>query len=113
MFDGYGREIDYLRISITDKCNLRCKYCMPEDIESLPMKEILSYEEILHDDDRIFAYIRESDAGKAIVLINLSDEKATYDASVVEDAELILGTEGESSRGELAPFEAVIYERSR
>ena len=48
MLDNYGREIDYLRISITDKCNLRCKYCMPEDIESLPMKEILSYEEILY-----------------------------------------------------------------
>ncbi len=40
------RTIDYLRISITDRCNLRCKYCMPSDIESLPMREILTYEEI-------------------------------------------------------------------
>ncbi len=46
MRDRFGREIDYLRISITDKCNLRCRYCMPGDIESLPMKEILTYEEI-------------------------------------------------------------------
>ena len=46
MRDRFGREIDYLRISITDKCNLRCKYCMPGDIESLPMREILTYEEI-------------------------------------------------------------------
>ena len=46
MYDRYGRNIDYLRISITDKCNLRCKYCMPGDIESLPMSEILTYEEI-------------------------------------------------------------------
>jgi cyclic pyranopterin phosphate synthase len=46
MRDRYGREIDYLRISITDKCNLRCRYCMPGDIKSLPMKEILTYEEI-------------------------------------------------------------------
>ena len=29
--DGYGRTIDYLRISITDRCNLRCTYCMPEE----------------------------------------------------------------------------------
>ncbi|MCR5790502.1 MAG: GTP 3',8-cyclase MoaA [Lachnospiraceae bacterium] len=46
MRDGYGRRIEYLRISVTDKCNLRCLYCMPHDIRSLPMKEILTYEEI-------------------------------------------------------------------
>ena len=47
MQDGFGRTIDYLRIAITDRCNLRCKYCMPE--EGVPwrdMKEILTYEEI-------------------------------------------------------------------
>ena len=48
MIDYYGREIDYLRISITDRCNLRCVYCMPESgIESIPHTEILSYDEIL------------------------------------------------------------------
>ena len=31
MIDGYGRQINYLRLSVTDKCNLRCRYCMPED----------------------------------------------------------------------------------
>ena len=31
MIDKYGREIDYLRISLTDRCNLRCIYCMPEE----------------------------------------------------------------------------------
>ena len=46
MLDGYGRKIDYLRISVTDKCNLRCRYCMPDDIESVPMTEILTFEEI-------------------------------------------------------------------
>ena len=46
MRDRYGRDIDYLRISITDKCNLRCKYCMPGDIDHLPMSELLTYEEI-------------------------------------------------------------------
>ena len=46
MEDSLGRKIDYLRISITDRCNLRCIYCMPENIELLPMEEILTYEEI-------------------------------------------------------------------
>lgn len=46
MKDSFGRNIDYMRISITDRCNLRCKYCMPEGIESIPMSEILTFEEI-------------------------------------------------------------------
>ena len=46
MKDQYGRIIDYMRISITDRCNLRCRYCMPEEVELVPMKNILSYEEI-------------------------------------------------------------------
>lgn len=44
--DSFGRVIDYMRISVTDRCNLRCRYCMPEGIERKPMAEILSYEEI-------------------------------------------------------------------
>lgn len=47
MTDGFGRRIEYLRISVTDKCNLRCVYCMP--VEGLPWlrrEEILTYEEI-------------------------------------------------------------------
>lgn len=46
MEDSYGRTIDYMRISITDRCNLRCRYCMPSGIQPVPMKNILSYEEI-------------------------------------------------------------------
>ena len=48
MLDGYERNIGYARISLTDKCNLRCVYCMPEEgIESIPHDEILTYDEIL------------------------------------------------------------------
>lgn len=47
MKDFLGREINYLRISITDRCNLRCKYCMPEPIDKVAMQEILSSEEIV------------------------------------------------------------------
>lgn len=46
MVDQYGREIDYLRVSITDRCNLRCRYCMPDGISLTTMEEILTYEEI-------------------------------------------------------------------
>lgn len=45
--DCYGREINYMRISITDRCNLRCRYCMPDGADWIPMKEILTYEEIV------------------------------------------------------------------
>jgi cyclic pyranopterin phosphate synthase len=44
--DGYGRSVDYLRVSVTDRCDLRCAYCMPEGVELKPREEILSYEEI-------------------------------------------------------------------
>jgi cyclic pyranopterin phosphate synthase len=45
--DQFGRSIEYLRISVTDRCNFRCLYCMPESgMEWLPKNEILSYEEI-------------------------------------------------------------------
>ena len=46
MKDQYGRTIDYLRVSITDRCNLRCRYCMPHGIKWIPMEEILTLEEI-------------------------------------------------------------------
>lgn len=46
MIDGKGRNIDYMRISITDRCNLRCGYCMPDGIKQVSMSEILTYEEI-------------------------------------------------------------------
>ena len=47
MKDQFGRRIDYLRISVTDKCNLRCTYCMPFDEYTwIDKKEILSFEEI-------------------------------------------------------------------
>jgi cyclic pyranopterin phosphate synthase len=45
--DQFGRSIEYLRISVTDRCNFRCLYCMPkEGLEWLPRSQILSYEEI-------------------------------------------------------------------
>jgi len=45
--DRFGRNINYLRISLTDKCNLRCIYCMPEDMTFRPRQELLQDDEIL------------------------------------------------------------------
>lgn len=48
MFDSYNRHINYLRISVTDRCNLRCTYCMPaEGIPLMQHNDILSFEEIM------------------------------------------------------------------
>ena len=48
MIDGFGRRIEYLRVSVTDKCNLRCVYCMPEEgLPWLHREQLLSYEEIV------------------------------------------------------------------
>jgi len=45
--DRFGRDINYLRISLTDRCNLRCVYCMPEDIQFRPRPELLQDDELL------------------------------------------------------------------
>lgn len=48
LFDNHGREMSYLRLAVTDRCNLRCTYCMPADgIAYLPEKKLLSWEEML------------------------------------------------------------------
>ena len=45
--DSYNRKMDYLRISVTDRCNFRCQYCMPEDIQFQDKSHILTLEEML------------------------------------------------------------------
>ena len=47
MFDSTQRSIHYLRLSVTDLCNLRCRYCMPDGVEKLEREDILTYEEFL------------------------------------------------------------------
>jgi len=51
MIDPFGRAITYLRVSVTDRCDLRCVYCMAEDMHFLPKKDVLSLEEL----DRVCA----------------------------------------------------------
>lgn len=47
LIDGHGRKVDYLRVSVTERCNFRCQYCMPEKPFSwVPKEELLSYEDL-------------------------------------------------------------------
>jgi len=46
LVDAFNRRISYLRLSVTDRCDLRCSYCMPEQMQFLPRKEVLSLEEL-------------------------------------------------------------------
>jgi molybdenum cofactor biosynthesis enzyme MoaA len=46
MRDSFGREITYLRLSLTDRCDLRCTYCMPERMTFVPRPEILTLDEL-------------------------------------------------------------------
>lgn len=55
MVDAFGRHIEYLRISVTDRCDLRCRYCMSEKMTFLPRDQILTLEEIAIIADRFIA----------------------------------------------------------
>src|SRR5947209_9811955 len=48
LLDSFGRRHNNLRVSVTDRCNLRCTYCMPEDVTFLDKAELLTFEEIAH-----------------------------------------------------------------
>lgn len=56
MVDSFGRKIDYVRISVTDRCNLRCRYCMAEHMQFLPKRDILTLEEIVELGDIFIAH---------------------------------------------------------
>src|SRR5215208_5374969 len=56
MIDPFGRSVTYLRVSVTDRCDFRCVYCMPEHMTFLPKADVLSLEEL----DRLCsAFIRK------------------------------------------------------
>ena len=46
LIDGFQRRITYLRMSVTDRCDLRCAYCMPRDITFLPRRDLLTLDEL-------------------------------------------------------------------
>ena len=67
------------------------------------------YQELMADDEQVFAFRRQGERSCAVVLANLSNEPARYDASLVEGMTLLAGTHGKTSVGELRPLEAVVF----
>ena len=85
-FDRFGRNINYMRISLTDKCNLRCVYCMPEDMTFRPNAALLQDEEIYR--------LVEIFAGLGFNKFRLTGGEPTVRANVVEIIEHIADTPG-------------------
>jgi cyclic pyranopterin phosphate synthase len=84
--DRFGRTIDYLRVSLTDMCNLRCVYCMPEDMTSRPQEALLQDGELLRL-VRVFAKL-------GFRKVRLTGGEPTLRESVVGLVEAIAATEG-------------------
>jgi len=85
--DSHGRTIDYLRISVTDRCNLRCVYCMPpEGVDWKPQDDILSFEEIER-----FARVA---AGEGISKIRLTGGEPLVRLGIVDHVRRLLETSG-------------------
>ncbi|MFH1523880.1 MAG: GTP 3',8-cyclase MoaA [Chloroflexota bacterium] len=84
--DRFGRKIHYLRISLTDHCNLRCVYCMPEDMTFRPNAEMMQDEEVLQL-TRLFA-------GLGFDKIRLTGGEPTVRANIVDIVRGIASTEG-------------------
>ena len=84
--DRFGRNINYLRISLTDKCNLRCVYCMPEDMTFRPREELLQ-------DDELYRLVRLF-ADLGFHKVRLTGGEPTVRANVVEIVRQIAATPG-------------------
>ncbi|MBX9732397.1 MAG: GTP 3',8-cyclase MoaA, partial [Sphingomonas sp.] len=76
LVDSFGRTISYLRISVTDRCDLRCRYCMAEEMTFLPKAKLLSLEEI--------ALIAERFIARGVTKIRLSGGEPLVRRDVVE-----------------------------
>ena len=85
-FDSYGRRINYLRISLTDACNLRCVYCMPEDMHFRPRNELMSDEELLH--------LVKIAASLGVTKIRLTGGEPTIRPGIVDLVRAIAATPG-------------------
>lgn len=87
MFDSFNRRINYLRISVTDRCNLRCTYCMPaEGVQLIPRERILSSEEIIK--------ITRVAVGMGITKVRITGGEPLVRRRVVELVEAIANMEG-------------------
>jgi cyclic pyranopterin phosphate synthase len=87
MFDSFNRRINYLRISVTDRCNLRCEYCMPaKGIELIPREHILTFSEI--------AEITRIAVGMGVTKVRITGGEPLVRRRIVELVEMIAAIEG-------------------
>ena len=87
LYDNHGRPINYLRLAVTDRCNLRCFYCMPEEgIDYLPRKELLTYEEM----ERVVCLM----AGLGINKVRITGGEPFLRKGMMEFLERLLQIEG-------------------
>ncbi len=92
MFDSYGRNIHYLRVSVTDRCNLRCTYCMPEEgVPFVPHERILSLERI--------ALVARAAAGLGFDKIRLTGGEPLVRKGLPELVSMISGIPGIATIG--------------
>src|SRR3954471_10681489 len=78
MIDGFGRRITYVRMSVTDRCDLRCRYCMAEAMTFLPRSALLSLEEI--------ALIAERSIARGVAKIRLTGGEPRVRGDVIAPA---------------------------
>jgi len=105
MADAQGRRITYLRISVTDRCNFRCLYCMPEaGLEWLPKSEILSYEEI-RDTKLEMVRVLGAHAGAVLLDVNFGARQAVNSLSLPRGAGLIVRSEASKDPGLPSEYE--------
>src|SRR5690606_29769975 len=97
LVDRYGRHISYLRISVTDRCDFRCVYCMAEDMTFLPKKDVLRFEEIEAIADAFIARgttrIRLT-GGEPLVRRDIMDLVTTLGQRIGRSEERRVGKEG-------------------
>ena len=87
MLDRYNRKINYLRISVTDRCNYRCVYCMPaEEVRWLPRECILSFEEIFD--------VTQTAVAMGIDKVRLTGGEPLFRESIVDLVSMLAGIEG-------------------
>ena len=87
MYDRFNRNINYLRISVTDRCNLRCTYCMPEcGVDLISHKDVLSFEEILE--------VVKVSVGLGVDKVRITGGEPLVRKGIVDLVEMIAGVEG-------------------
>lgn len=87
MYDQFNRKINYLRISVTDRCNLRCRYCMPEEgVKLLPHQDILSFDEIVD--------FTNTAVNKGVTKVRITGGEPLVRKGIVDLVRMIGGIEG-------------------